>query len=141
MNAPELDDAQKAAYVWLVTAALWGRFRKQAEPERLLLMDGEEVSENPGGALRNVTAFFGLPLEESRVGEILADPVLNHHSKFPGQAYDAAQRREDRADWETRLGSDADRAMEWAAPIQEKLESEGIDLSAMAGAEIKEFAL
>lgn len=141
VNVSDLDDAQKAAYVWLVTAALWDRFRKQTASERLLLMDGEEVSEDPGSTIRRVAAFFCLPLEESRVEEILADPVLNHHSKFPGQAYDAAQRRRDRADWETRFGADTDRAMEWAAAIQDKLESDGVDLSTMAGVELKELAV
>ncbi len=141
VNVPELDDAQKAAYVWLVTAALWDRFRKQAEPERLLLMDGEEVSENPGDALKKVAAFFGLPLEESRLEEILADPVLSHHAKFPGVTYDAVTRRNDRADWETRFGAEADRAIEWADPIQEKLESDGVDFSSMADAECKGLVL
>jgi hypothetical protein len=141
VNVPELDDAQKAAYVWLVTAALWDRFRKDVDPERLLLMDGEEVSESPGAALREVTAFFGLSLEESRLEKILADPVLTRHAKFPGQTYDAAKRRTDRADWETRFGADADRAMEWSAPIREKLESEGWDLGSMANDVGKELVL
>lgn len=104
-------------------------------------MDGEHVSENPGGALRELAAFFDLPLEARQVEEILVDPVLNRHSKFPGQTYNAAQRRNDLADWETRSGSDADRAMEWAAPIQEKLEHDGVDLSAMAGAKPAELAV
>jgi hypothetical protein len=138
VNVPELDDAQKAAYVWLVTAALWDRFRKDVDPERLLLMDGEEVSESPGSALREVTGFFGLPLDESRLEKILADPILSRHAKFPGQTYDAAQRRKDRADWERRFGEDADRAMEWSASIQERLEADGVDLDSMAGAERKE---
>ena len=138
VNVAELDDARKAAYVWLVTAALWDRFRKQADPERLLLMDGEEVSEDPARALRNVTAFFGLPLEESRLEEISTNPVLSHHAKFTDRVYDAATRRSDRADWETRFGAEADRAMEWAAPIQQALESDGVKLGAMAGVEGKE---
>src|SRR5574337_435898 len=83
VNTQDLDDAQKAAYVWLVTAALWDRFRTRIDQERVLIMDGEEVSEDPGNALSNVTAFFGLPLEESRLDEILADPVLNRHSNVP----------------------------------------------------------
>lgn len=141
VNVPDLDDGQKAAYVWLITAALWGRLRKQAEPDRLLPMDGEEVSENPGAALKTVTEFFGLRLEEGRLRQILADPVLNHHAKFPGTSYDAAARRQDRADWETRFGADADRAMEWSAAILEKLKLDGLDLSVMAGVERKEPVL
>jgi hypothetical protein len=139
VSVPDLDDAQKAAYVWLVAAALWDRFRKQAEPARLLLMDGEEVSENPGVALRQVTAFFGLPLEESRLEEILTGEVLTRHAKLPGRAYDAATRRKDRADWEVRFGAEADRAMEWSTAIQEELRSEGTDLTSMAGAECREL--
>ncbi|MGH9327976.1 MAG: hypothetical protein ACRD2B_15005 [Terriglobia bacterium] len=140
VSVPELDDARKAAYVWLVTAALWDRFRKQTDPERLLILDGEEVSENPGRALRTVAAFFGLLLEESRLEEILADPVLSHHAKSPGRAYDAAARRSDIADSEARFGAEADRATEWAASIQEALESDGVDLSSMAGVECEELA-
>lgn len=141
VSVPELDDAQNAAYVWLVTAALWDRFRKQVEPDRLLLMEAEEVSENPGSALRKVAGFFGLPLEESRVREILTHPVLSHHAKFPAKTYDAATRQNDRADWEIRCGGDADRAMEWAATIQKELESDEVDLGAMAGRECKELVL
>lgn len=141
VNIPELDDTRKAAYIWLVTAALWDRFRKQAEPERLLFMDGEEVSEDPGSALTKVADFFDLPLEENQVEGILADPVLSHHAKFPDQTYDAATRRKDRADWEKRFGAEADRAMEWAASIEEDLESDGVDLSSMAGAQQKELVL
>ena len=135
VNVAELDDAKKAAYIWLVTGTLWDRFRKQADSERLLLMDGEEVSENPARALRDVTGFFGLPLEESRLQEVLTNPVLNHHAKFTGRAYDAATRRSDRAIWEVRFGAEADSAMEWAAAIQEELEADGVKLSAMAGVE------
>ncbi|MGH9449174.1 MAG: sulfotransferase domain-containing protein [Terriglobia bacterium] len=141
VNVPDLDDAEKAAYVWLVTAALWVRFRKQADPKRLVLMDGEEVSENPGNALQSVAAFFGLPLEENRLEAILADTVLSRHAKFQGKAYDAATRRNDLADWEARFGADADRGMQWAASIQERLESDGVDLSSMAASERKEVAL
>lgn len=141
VKVPELDDAQKSAYLWLVTAALWDRFRKQVEPERLLLMDGERVSESPSGALRELAAFFGLALEENRVEEILADPVLNRHSKIPGQTYSAAQRRNDLVDWEARFGADADRAMEWAAPIRTAMEANGIDFSAMAGSEVRECSV
>ncbi|MGH9404619.1 MAG: hypothetical protein ACRD3D_02150 [Terriglobia bacterium] len=141
VNVPELGDAEKAAYLWLVTAALWDQFRKQVDPERLLPMDGDEVSEDPGGALKRVAGFFRLPLEESRVREILADPVLGRHSKFPGQAYDGAKRRSDREDWEERFGADADRAIEWAAGIREAMESDGIDFSSMANDEVEELAL
>lgn len=128
VNVEDLDDAGQAAYVWLVTAALWDRFQRQAEPERLLFLDGEEVSENPGGALRKVSAFFGLQLEESRVEEILADPVLSQHAKAPDQAYDGEMRRSDLMDWESRFGAQADRAMDWAATIEEKLEADGVEL-------------
>ncbi len=141
VDISDLDDGQKAAYIWFVTAALWNRLRKQTESERLLLMDGEEVSENPESALRMVARFFGLPLAESQVEEILADPVLSHHAKFPGKTYDAALRRKDRADWEARFGADADRAMEWSASIQKRLETDGIDLTSMADAEHEELVL
>ncbi|MGH9353067.1 MAG: hypothetical protein ACRD2G_13060, partial [Terriglobia bacterium] len=128
----ELDDAGKAAYCWLVTGALWDQFRKQTVPQRLLPMDGEEVSDDPRTALAKVATLFGLPLEGDAIENILADPVLSHHAKFPGQTYDAARRRGDIADWEIRFGAEADRAMEWAVAIREKLEADGIQFSAMA---------
>lgn len=139
VNVPELDDAQKAAYLWLVTAALWDRLRKQTEPERLLLMDGEEVSEDPGAALETAAAFLDLPLNRSQIEAILANPLVIQHAKIPGQAYDAATRRSDRADWEERYGTEADRAMEWAASIRASLESGGIDFRSMARDERKEL--
>jgi hypothetical protein len=104
-------------------------------------VDGEEISENPGSSLRSVASFFTLPLGETRLEEILADPVLTHHSKFPGQTYGAAIRRNDRADWEMRFGADADRAMEWAASIREELESDVVDLGSATAAESKERVL
>jgi hypothetical protein len=132
LRVAELDDARKAAYVWMVTGALWGNFRGSVGTERLLLMDGEDVSERPGPALRQVASFFGIPLAETEMDEIVADPVLERHSKFPGRPYDSATRQKDRESWEKQFSDEADRAIGWSEPIREALESDGIDLSSMA---------
>jgi Sulfotransferase domain len=140
VNVLELDDAHKAAYIWLVTACLWNWLQKQTDGRRLLLMDGEEVSEDPGNTLKKLAAFFGLPLEDKCVSQILASPLLTRHAKFPGQTYGADERRNDLADWERRFGDEADRAVGWAASLQQKLEADGVGLSAMAGPKHQEIA-
>jgi len=141
LRLAELNDAQKAAYLWMVTGALWNQFRRGVAAERVLLMDGEDVSETPRSALRKVADFFGISLSNADLDEILADPVLDRHSKTPERPYDVAARRKDRDSWENKFGDDADRAIEWSAAIQEGLESDGVDLSSMAREAAKEAVL
>lgn len=115
-----LEDAEKSAYLWLVTDAYWNRLRQVADPDRILLMDGEEISESPGTALGKITTFFDLPVAPERLEKILASPSASRHSKFPSKSYDAVTRRRDVEDWERRFGAETDRAMEWAAKIRKE---------------------
>ena len=132
LRVDDLDDARKAAYLWMVTGALWDRFRRGFGAERVLLMDGEDVSEGPGRALRQAATFFEIPLGEAELDGILADPVLARHSKSPSRPYDSVARRKDRESWEEQFSDDASRAIEWSAPVQWALRSDGIDLGSMA---------
>jgi hypothetical protein len=118
--------------VWLINNAFWKQLREKAPPERLLLLDGEHVSQSPAEALSRVLSFFEVPVQPEEVTRIANSEAASHHSKRPKTHYDASARHTDLLDWEKRFGDQTDRAIEWAAGIAEKLALGRID-GAVAG--------
>jgi len=117
----QLDDARLAAYIWLMTNAFWRELRCGAAHSRVLELDGEEVSDQPGPTLERVMTFFDIPFTPQDVVRIVNSAATSKHSKHPDKQYDAATRRADLQDWERRFGDQADAAIEWASPIADEL--------------------
>jgi len=122
-----MDDAKLSAYVWLVNNAFWAELRSKTAPERVLVLDGEEVSDAPETTLARVLAFFGVTFTPEDVARIATSEAASHHSKRPNNQYGASQRRADLLDWQRRFGSEADQAVEWASGIAQNLKLGCID--------------
>lgn len=118
----ELDDAQKSAYIWIVTQFLWKRLRSQSPAERLLLLDGEQISSLPHNTLSQVTEFFGLPCSRTELNAIIEGSVSSSHSKRPNETYDSAKRGSDLNEWEQRYGQITDQAIAWAVHLANRLQ-------------------
>ncbi len=122
-----LDDAKMSAYLWLVNNTFWASLRKKVGPERVLVLNGENVSDSPELALRRVLSFFEVPLESDKIMQIANSETASRHSKRPGNRYDAAERQADLLDWEQRFGDEADRTIEWATVLAHELQLGRID--------------
>jgi hypothetical protein len=127
IDVKALDDAKMSAYLWLTTNVFWKDIRSKAAPDRVLVLDGEQVSHSPVSALTRVLAFFGLPCEPDDVTRIANSETASQHSKKPRTRYDAAAREADLVAWEERFGKQADRAIEWAINIAEQLRLGRVD--------------
>ena len=123
----ELDDAKKSAYLWLINNAFWSELRAKVGSERVLILNGEDVSRLPVATLTKVLEFFGVSVEPSAIQKIASSEVSSQHSKRPGTNYDSATREADLLEWEQRYGHEADRAIEWAIPIAGSLRLGRID--------------
>jgi hypothetical protein len=122
-----LDDARLSAYVWLVNNAFWAELRKKTAPERILVMNGDEVSDSPVTALSKVLRFFEVGFEPNDLTRIANSEAASRHSKRPRTSYDASARRADLLDWEKRFCEETDHAIAWAQPIAEDLRLGRID--------------
>jgi hypothetical protein len=127
-----LNDAQKSADLWLITNAFWIQLRNKVSPERVLPLDGEQISRSPVAALTKVLSFFEIPMEPTDITRIASGEAASKHSKRPGSKYDAATRQADLLGWEERYGNEADRAIEWACLLAEELQLGRVD-GAVAG--------
>jgi len=127
VDVKNLDDAKLSAYVWLVNNAFWAELRSKTAPERVLILDGEEVSDLPEATLATVLAFFGVPFTPEDVVRIATSEAASCHSKRPKNQYDASKRRADLLDWERRFGLEADQAVEWASGIARDLKIGRVD--------------
>ncbi|MGH7089309.1 MAG: hypothetical protein ACREFQ_10450 [Stellaceae bacterium] len=115
INPAHLNDARKAAYLWLLTDALWRELGEYAAPGSLQAMDGEMVAARPVEALRRAADFFGLALTAAELDAAIASPTASHHAKEAGRDYAGADRARDLAAWDQRFGGQADAALDWAA--------------------------
>ena len=110
-----LDDAQACAYLWLTNGVLLQKLLKNAGSDRIFVIDGEEISENPEGTVREAAAWFGLTLGDSDLGAVLKDEASGHYSKNPAQTFTREDRRSELAAIYSKLSTEVDAALEWAS--------------------------
>lgn len=113
-DVARLDDARRAAYLWLATELYWGRLRRRIARARTLAVDGDEVSNAPAQTVARLGEFFEVPIPKHLPEEIESSRTASRHAKEPGRAYGAAQRQSDISRWEIEFGAQADAAVEWA---------------------------
>ncbi|MGH9475302.1 MAG: hypothetical protein ACRD1C_03095 [Terriglobales bacterium] len=116
-DVAQLDDARKAAYLWLVTQILWRTLRAQVAPERVLALDAEEVSATPRATMGRLGTFLSIPITETELDSIAASEIGSRHAKNPSRGYTASERAGDIEIWEARFGAEADAAEQWAERV------------------------
>lgn len=110
-----LQDAEAAAYLWMVNHFLCHQLSSGEYRSRVLVLDGERVAESPEESLRAVSGAFGLFLTDEQVHWMVKHPSAGRYSKDLSKPYDAISRRKERAELEDSWGAEADLGMEFCA--------------------------
>lgn len=112
-----MNDARKSAYIWLVANCLWVSVRQGESSDRVLVMDGDQISSNPSVALRTLMDFFAVPVLDEDIQRAVESDASSHHSKRPNTKYSAEQRSLDLSEWERSYSEEAKEAIEWASVL------------------------
>jgi Sulfotransferase domain len=111
----DLNDAEAAAYLWLVNRLLARRLASGAHGSRVLLFDGEHLAAEPEKSLRTITRLAGLPLDGGQLKSMIEHPSASRYSKDLSRSYDASSRQRELAELEKHWGREAKIGLEWAA--------------------------
>ncbi len=86
-------DLQIATRAWLMQAAFISQIAKRFGRSRVRILNGDTFLSDKVGALRRLSQFFELPLDEGQIAAIADGPVFKEHSKHPALAFDADAHR------------------------------------------------
>ena len=112
-----MNDAVQSAYCWLVTNCLWLPARQGRNRDRVLIMDGDQISSDPARALRTLLDFFRIDVADEDIERVVQSDASSHHSKRPREEYSAESRSLDLSEWEKSYGKEASEAIEWASAL------------------------
>jgi hypothetical protein len=124
IDPAKLRDAEGAAYLWLLNKTHYDNLRRGDHSARVFACDGERVAESPEIAIADIAAFFGLPLSQQGLSQLLAHPFVGRYSKDQSVQYDAESRRHDLAEMQSRFGVETEKGVEWAYGIKQEIEFE-----------------
>lgn len=106
-------DLQVAAVCWLVQQKLFHNMTQKFGPERIATLDSEQLTANPGEALRTAAAHLGLG---EHVAANAAHPAFGTHSKFGG-SFRTEDRRAEYALAQTAHGDEIEKVLIWAKAV------------------------
>lgn len=115
LNPEVLPDAEAAAYLWTVNAAVRRRLCRYIEESRVIILDGDRIPEAPSAAVRRVAEHLGISSDQQRIRDVEDHPSMNRHAKEPGKVYNAATREKEILVLEEEWGREADGGMDWVA--------------------------
>jgi hypothetical protein len=115
INTNNLNDAQAAAYLWLVNRFIYEQLHCGRHRSRVHLLNGNCLADSPETTLRDLMPKCEVVLDEPRLKVMIHDPSIRRYSKDLSRPYRPAQRREEMAALERCFSTDADGAMKWAA--------------------------
>jgi hypothetical protein len=110
IDPKNLDDGHACAYLWLANGVLLRRLLNDTGRERVLVIDGEEISDHPDETLKEVAAWFGLAAKNSDLRQTSV-----HYSKNPAQTFTHEDRQTELAVLYDNLRLEVDGAMTWAS--------------------------
>lgn len=110
-----LTDAEACAYLWLSNGVLLQKLlRDVGDTERVLVIDGERISDQPGETLQKVAACLGLSPGEPEIAAAVGGPAAGTYSKDPSKTFTREDRRAEISTLNARLGSEVEAALTWA---------------------------
>ncbi|PTD16032.1 hypothetical protein [Sphingomonas fennica] len=109
-------DLQVAAVGWLTQHALFADLIGRFGPERVRSLDSETLMASPAEALRALSAFYGLTLEEGTIHEIVGQGAFTRHSKT-GSDYSIEARVAEYRDATAAHADEIDKVAQWAEAI------------------------
>ncbi len=116
-----LDDAQACAYLWLANGVLLQKLIAEAGPDRILVVDGESVSDNPQHVVREIAEWLGLSPSDSELGTAISDQTAGRYSKDPSQEFSREHRQADLAAVYAKFGNEVESGLRWAAELARRL--------------------
>lgn len=119
----QLTDLQIAGLVWLMQMR---QFRDIAARygDRVLLLNGAGLLEEPRQTLRACTDLFGLGVDDEAIAAIVEGQVFATHSKTVGAGYTIAARNQDYAAAEKAYGLEIGQATAWLDGVTRGFQSE-----------------
>lgn len=110
----QMSDLEIAALAWHLQILEFRKAWRLLGPERATSLDCAALLSRPGDVLRRVIAFYGLPLSEDHVTNVLAGNTFRRHAKLPAEVFDAQRRVEQAAQILRQHGDDIARVVEWS---------------------------
>jgi hypothetical protein len=108
-------DGERGAVLWLMNSYLCASFASGPQSDRVLLLDSEDVVQQPNEAVRAAVRFLVPELERIAGPALVKCTPLSRHAKDLALPYDAASRTRDLRAAEMRYAAEADAAVAWAA--------------------------
>ena len=118
----ELTDLQVTGLAWLMQIAHFNAVARSFGRERIMLLQGAELTAEPAAVLQRVQTFFGLDLDAAKVAEIAAGPIFASHSKFAGVGYGPEQRARDHETIAKAHAEELAMVIQWVEAVANRLE-------------------
>jgi hypothetical protein len=116
-----LDDARACAYLWLAHGVLLQKLIAEVGPDRILVVDGESISDNPDHAVREIAEWLGLSPSDSGLRTAIGDQTAGRYSKDPSQEFSREHRQADLAAVYAKFGSEVESGLRWAGELAPRL--------------------
>lgn len=113
VDVARLNDAQAACCMWMSDRLLSQKLSSSDNGNRVLVIDGDEVADNPLEALSRIAKAGGFAVSEQQLDAVVRHPLVNRYSKDPSIPYNAASRHQELERLDQRWGKEADLAIDW----------------------------
>jgi hypothetical protein len=99
--------------MWMSDRLLAEKLSASDKGNRVLVINGDEVADNPLEALSRIAKVGGFALTEQQLDAVVSHPSVNRYSKDLSIPYTAASRHQELERLEQRWGKEADIAINW----------------------------
>ena len=105
---------QAIAYLWLTHRFLCERLVSNGNRSRVLVLNGEQLLENPSRSLNAIMQTCGLAVSAEELQFLISHPSISKYSKDLSRPYDASSRQKEMEELQNCWGKEADTGMEFA---------------------------
>ena len=110
----KLDNAEKAAALWLYQIRLYSRALETYPGTHSL--DANTLFDQPALSLKTSSDYFECPISDGEVQKIVSGDLFATYAKNPGAAFDNSRRKARVAEARLALASDIELARRWVEP-------------------------
>ena len=110
-------DLQIAALAWLIQIAHFQAVADRFGPDRVMIVNAENLLADTATILRDIQLLFGLALDERRIAAIVDGPVFTKHSKSSDVDYDRRTRERDHEALTEIHGEEIGMVLQWLEAV------------------------
>jgi Sulfotransferase domain len=114
VNIDQLSVAQATAYLWLTHRFVCEQLVSNGNRSRVLVLNGEELLEDPASSLHAIMKMCGLAVSEEELQHLISHPSISKYSKDLSRPYDAVSRQKEMEELQNCWGREADAGIEFA---------------------------